>query len=638
MTAESAQKETRTFQTEVQKLLHLMVNALYSHREIFLRELISNSSDALDKLHFEGIKNETLFEGQQKREIRLQPDPDQGTLTVSDNGIGMDRDEVAENIGTIAHSSSQAFLERLTGDEKKDLELIGQFGVGFYSAFMVADRVDLLTRRAGASKEQGVHWSSDGSGSYTLETVTKEALGTEVTLHLKEDAQEYLEAETLRRVVQKYSDHISYPVILEGSEGEETLNSASALWARPKSEISEEDYRNFYAHISHGDTEPLAHLHIHAEGTTEYTALLYIPSHVPFDLWQPNARPGIRLYVRRVFITDEAGELIPHYLRFLRGVVDAPHLPLNISREMLQQDKQIERIRKGLVRRILNRLEEMTNQEPDRYERFWANFGAVLKGGLVEDESNQQQIAKLVRYRSSQRPDSWISLEDYKQNMQEGQKAIYYLTGDNLTTLQHSPHLEIFKKKGVEVLLMTDLVDEWAVYNLTEYEGTPLTSAARGELDLQSLPGGEEEQATEQQQTGTETFQGLLEAIQGSLSEAVESVRLSHRLTDSPSCIVTGENALGEQMERILRAANQPVPISKPILELNPDHPVLRRLHEIYTTQPSDPRIAEWAWLLLDQARLAQGSELPDPSGTARRMSEMMSKLAGEERSRIITP
>ncbi|MFP4561373.1 MAG: molecular chaperone HtpG [Thiohalorhabdus sp.] len=634
MTAEHPQQETRTFETEVQQLLHLMVHALYSHREIFLRELISNASDAIDKLRFEGLKNEELFEGQKEGRIRLIPDSEAGTLTIVDNGIGMDRDEVVENLGTIAHSGSRAFVDRLTGDEDTDVELIGQFGVGFYSAFMVADRVEVTTRRAGVDASLGVRWESDGTGSYTVETIERAELGTAITLHLKDDAQEFLEAHELRRVVKTYSDHIPYPVVLEGGEEPETLNEASALWARPRSEISEEEYRNFYAHVAHGDTEPLTWLHFHAEGTTEYTALLYLPSQPPLDLWQPEARHGVRLYVRRVFITDQARELLPTYLRFLRGVVDAPDLPLNVSREMLQSDQQVARIRKGVVKRVLKRLADMAENEPDRYRKFWDNFGAVLKEGIPEDPANQDELAGLLRFHTSRRPDEWVSLADYKAAMRDEQKAIYYLTGDDLETLKNSPQLEVFKKKGVEVLLLTDPVDEWVVMHLNEYDGTPLTSVAHGDLDLGALESEEEKKEEE----ATEADYGsLVGTLKDRLGDAVSDVRLSHRLTDSPSCIVAGENALGEHMERLLKAANQPVPESQPILEVNPDHPLVQSMKEIHATDPADKRLGEWGWLLLDQARLAQGAPLPDPAATAKRLSEVMNDLAGAGPSRIIT-
>ncbi|KPV39277.1 heat-shock protein Hsp90 [Thiohalorhabdus denitrificans] len=611
-----------------------MVHALYSHREIFLRELISNASDAIDKLRFEGLKNEELFEGQKEGRIRLVPDSEAGTLTIIDNGIGMDRDEVVENLGTIAHSGSRAFVDRLTGDEDQDVELIGQFGVGFYSAFMVADRVEVTTRRAGVDTSLGVRWESDGTGSYTVETIERAELGTAITLHLKDDAREFLEEAELRRVVKTYSDHIPYPVVLEGGEGEETLNEASALWARPRNEISEEEYRNFYAHVAHGDTDPLTWLHFHAEGTTEYTALLYLPSQPPLDLWQPEARHGVRLYVRRVFITDQARDLLPTYLRFLRGVVDAPDLPLNVSREMLQSDQQVARIRKGVVKRVLKRLADMAENEPDRYRKFWDNFGAVLKEGIPEDSANQDELAGLLRFHTSKRPDEWVSLADYKAAMRDEQKAIYYLTGDDLETLKNSPQLEVFKKKGVEVLLLTDPVDEWVVMHLSEYDGTPLTSVAHGDLDLGELESEEEKQVEE----ATEADYGsLVGTLKDRLGEAVSDVRLSHRLTDSPSCIVAGENALGEHMERLLKAANQPVPESQPILEVNPDHPLVQTMKEIHGTDPADKRLGEWGWLLLDQARLAQGAPLPDPAATARRLSEVMNDLAGSGPSRIIT-
>ena len=634
LTAETHQ-ETRAFETEVQQLLHLMVHALYSHREIFLRELISNASDAIDKLRFEGLKNEDLFEGQKEGRIRLTPDPEAGTLTVADNGIGMDRDEVVANLGTIAHSGSQAFIQQLTGDEEQDARLIGQFGVGFYSAFMVADEVVVETRRAGVDPALGVRWRSDGSGSYTVETVERAELGTAITLHLKDDARDFVEADTLRRIVKTYSDHVPHPVLLETGEGEpETLNEASALWARPRDQISEEEYRSFYAHVSHGDAEPLTWLHFHAEGTTEYTALLYIPSRQPLDLWQPEGRHGVRLYVRRVFITDQARELLPTYLRFLRGVVDAPDLPLNISREMLQSDVQVTRIRKGVVKRVLKRLGEMADKEPDRYERFWDQFGAVLKEGIPEDPGNQDELAPLLRFRTSRRPDQWVSAADYKAAMPEGQEAIYYLTGDDVVTLKNSPQLEVFEKKGVEVLLLTDPVDEWVTMHLSELEGLPLKSVAHGDVDLGELETEEEKQQEEQTAAG---YEGLLTTLKQALGEAVSDVRLSHRLTDSPSCIVADENALGEHMERLLKAANQPVPESQPILELNPDHALVQRMQQIHGTDPGDGRIPEWGWLLLDQARLAQGAPLPDPAATAHRLSQMMTDAAGSGPSRIIT-
>ena len=636
MTTETPQSETRTFETEVQQLLHLMVHALYSHRDIFLRELISNASDAIDKLHFEGLKNEALFEGQKEGRIRLVPDGDAGTLTIIDNGIGMDRDEVVANLGTIAHSGSRAFVDRLTGDEDQDVELIGQFGVGFYAAFMVADRVTVETRRAGVDTAQGVRWASDGSGSYTVETIERPELGTAITLTLKDDAQEFLETETLRRIVKTYSDHIPYPVVLAGGDEEETLNEASALWARPRNEISEEEYRSFYAHVAHGDTDPLTWLHFHAEGTTEYTALLYLPSQPPLDLWQPDARHGVRLYVRRVFITDQARELLPTYLRFLRGVVDAPDLPLNISREMLQSDAQVARIRKGVVKRVLKRLAEMAENEPDRYRRFWDNFGAVLKEGIPEDPSNRDELAPLLRFHSSRQPDEWLSLADYKTRMRDGQEAIYYLTGDDEATLKNSPQLEMFEKKGVEVLLLTDPVDEWVAMHLPEFDGTPLKSVAHGDVDLSGI-GGEEAAAAEGEDEAPAGFEDLTGALKQALAGAVSDVRLSHRLTASPSCIVADDNALGEHMERLLKAANQPVPESAPILELNPDHALVKQMQTIQSTDPNDARIGEWGWLLLDQARLAQGAALPDPAATAKRLAEMMNELAGSGPSRIIT-
>jgi molecular chaperone HtpG len=633
----AAQTETRSFETEVQQLLHLMVHALYSDREIFLRELISNASDAIDKLRVEALQDESLRAEAGEGRIELRTDDEAGTLTVTDNGIGMDRDEVIDNLGTIAHSGSQAFLERLTGDESRDVELIGQFGVGFYSAFMVAEQVTVTTRRAGRPAEEGVRWVSDGTGSYTIEPATLDTPGTAITLQLKDDAREFLEADTLRRIVKRYSDHVPQPVVLAGDEGEETLNEASALWTRPRNEIGEDEYRSFYAHISHGDTEPLTWIHFHAEGTTEYTALLYVPSHQPVDLWQPEARHGVRLYVRRVFITEQARDLLPMYLRFLRGVIDAPDLPLNVSREMLQSDQQIARIRKGVTKRVVDRLKAMADQEPDRYRRFWEAFGAVLKEGIPEDSANQETLTELLRFRTSRRSEDPISLADYKAAMPEGQQAIYYLTGDDLQTLRHSPQLEAFEKAGVEVLLLTDPVDEWVVMHLAEYDGTPLKSIAHGDLEPGELPGESAEEEQKEDESGA--HQELAQALETALAGSVQAVRVSHRLTDSPSCIVAGENDLGEHMERILKAANQAVPESRPVLEINPDHPLVQRMESLRSTDPGDRRIGEWGHLLLDQARLAQGATLPDPAGTAQRLSTIMRELAGEDPGgRIVQP
>lgn len=630
--------ETRSFETEVQQLLHLMVHALYSDREIFLRELISNASDAIDKLRLEALQDLSLRSEASEGRIHLIPDADAGTLTLIDNGIGMDRDEVVANLGTIAHSGSHAFLERLTGDESRDVELIGQFGVGFYSAFMVADQVTVATRRAGTDPDHGVHWVSDGTGSYTVAYTRVENPGTAITLQLKEDAQEFLEAETLRRIVKRYSDHVPQPVVLVGEEGEETLNEASALWTRPRNEIGEDEYRSFYAHISHGDTEPLTWIHFHAEGTTEYTALLYVPSHPPVDLWQPEARHGVRLYVRRVFITEQARDLLPTYLRFLRGVIDAPDLPLNVSREMLQSDQQIARIRKGVTKRVVDRLKSMADQEPDRYRRFWEAFGAVLKEGIPEDSANQETLTELLRFRTSRRSDDPIPLADYQAAMPAEQQAIYYLTGDDLATLRNSPQLEAFEKAGVEVLLLTDPVDEWVVMHVTEYDGTPLKSIAHGDLEPGELP-GESAEDKQQKEAETGSHQELAQALEAALGEAVQGVRISHRLTDSPSCIVAGENDLGEHMERILKAANQAVPESRPVLELNPDHPLIERMESVRAANPDDRRIGEWGHLLLDQARLAQGATLPDPADTAQRLSAAMRELAGEDPGgRIVQP
>ena len=544
MTTET-QKETLEFQTEVRQLLGLMIHSLYSSKEIFLRELISNASDACDKLSFEALSNDALYDGDSDLKIRVTFDKEKRTITVSDNGIGMSREEVVDNIGTIAKSGTQQFFDALTGDQGKDVELIGQFGVGFYSCFIVADEVTLTTRHAGAAADEAVRWVSSGEGSYTLESVEKDVRGTEVTLHLREEEDEFLEAFRLRSIITKYSDHISLPIEMasaeEGKEDEfEAVNNASALWKRPKRDISDDEYKEFYKHVSHDFGEPLVWSHNQVEGTQSYTSLLYIPKHAPFDLWDRDRRHGIKLYVRRVFIMDDAENLMPQYLRFIRGLVDSDDLPLNVSREILQKNKFIDSIRGASVKKVLGLLEGMIKNDPQQYAEFWSQYGQVMKEGPAEDFSNKERVAKLLRFAStnSDKEEQNVPLEDYVSRMQEGQEKIYYVTADSFAAARNSPHLEVFRKKGIEVLLMSDRVDEWLVSHLTEFDGKTLVSVAKGELDLGKLGDEEDEKAAKKIEGEHKDF---LERIKESLDDDVQDVRISHRLTDSSSCLVLGE-------------------------------------------------------------------------------------------------
>ena len=640
-------KETLGFQAEVKQLLQLMIHSLYSNREIFLRELVSNASDACDKLRFEAIDKPELFEGQAELGITVGWDKAARTITITDNGIGMSRQEVVDNLGTIARSGTREFFGRLSGDQARDAQLIGQFGVGFYSSFIVADRVTVLTRRAGAPASDGVRWESDGSGEFTVENVERAARGTEVTLHLRaagegdgdgDDAQpstdDLLSSWKLKSVLRKYSDHISLPIRMRREEwdkdkGEyrllddwETVNQASALWARPKGEVTEEQYKSFYQHIAHDGGEPLAWTHNRVEGRSEYTQLLYLPSKAPFDIWDRNHRHGIKLYVRRVFIMDDAEQLMPAYLRFVRGVVDSADLPLNVSREILQESRDVKAIREGCTRRVLGMLEDLAENQAEKYASFWKEFGQVLKEGVGEDVGNQERIAKLLRFAStaSESDDATVSLAEYVARMKEGQDSVYYVTAETATAARRSPHLEVFRAKGVEVLLLADRVDEWMLSFLQEFDGKPLVSVARGGLDLGKLEDEAEKKAAEQV---ADEFKPLVERVKAALGERAKDVRITHRLTESPSCLVSDEGEISGHLERLLRQAGQKAPDRKPILEINPKHPLVARL------QGETARFDDWANLLFDQALLAGGGQLQDPPGFVRRLNEMLLAMAG---------
>jgi molecular chaperone HtpG len=629
-----AEKQTLAFQTEVKQLLHLMIHSLYSNKDVFLRELISNASDACDKLRFEAISRDTLYEGDNELAIRVEFDPEVRTVSVTDNGIGMTREEVIEHIGTIAHSGTRQFIETLTGDQSKDAQLIGQFGVGFYSSFIVADRVTLETRRAGESPEQGVRWVSSGEGQYTVESIERPERGTRVTLHLREGEDEFLDAWRLRSIITRYSDHIGFPVLMSrptaaGEDDEESdkeleqVNQASALWTRPKSEISDEEYQSFYKHVSHDFDEPLAWLHTRVEGRQEYTSLIYLPKRAAFDLYDREARYGMKLYVQRVFIMDDAEELLPRYLRFVRGVVDSSDLPLNISREILQSNRIIDGIRSATVKKVLGLLEEMAEKEPEKYASFWQAFGQVLKEGPAEDPGNREQIARLLRFASTQAggPAQVVSLSDYVARMKEGQEKIYYLTADSHQAAANSPHLEIFKRKGIEVLLLSDRVDEWLIAHLTEFDGKPLQSIAKGELDLGEIESDADKKVGEE---AAAQAAPIIAKVKTALGDRVEDVRVSRRLTESPACIVLADHEMSLHVQHLLRQAGHALPVSKPILEINIDHPIVRRLGE----EQDSGRVADWSALLLDQAILAEGGQLDDAAGFVARLNRMLSGVA----------
>jgi len=613
-----AHKETLGFQAEVKQLLRLMIHSLYSNKEIFLRELVSNASDACDKLRFEAIAKPELLEGRAEPTIRIGFDKDARTITVSDDGIGMSRDEAIEHLGTIARSGTREFLASLSGDQQKDAQLIGQFGVGFYSSFIVADRVTVLTRRAGLPATEAVRWESDGAGEFSVEPAERENPGTDVTLHLREGEDELLADWKLRSIVTRYSDHISLPIRMKKDGGEwETVNQASALWARPKNEISEEQYKAFYKHVAHDFGEPLAWTHNRVEGRTEYTQLLYIPEHAPFDLWDRNQRHGVRLYVRRVFIMDDAGELLPVYLRFVRGVIDSADLPLNVSREILQESRDVKSIREGCTKRVLALLADLADSQKEKYAKFWNEFGQVLKEGVGEDTANRDALAKLLRFAStaSDTEEQTVSLADYVARMKPGQEKIYYVTADSFDAARASPHLEFFRKKGIEVLLLTDRVDEWMLGFLTEFEGKPLASVARGGLDLGTLADADEKAA---QEKTAEEHKALVEKVKAALGERVKEVRVTLRLTDSPSCLVADEHDLSGHLQRLLKAAGQKAPAAQPILELNPQHPLFARM------AGDEARLPDWANLLFEQALLAEGGQLDDPGAFVKRVNRLL--------------
>ncbi|WP_263771205.1 molecular chaperone HtpG [Propionivibrio soli] len=632
-----ANKETLGFQAEVKQLLNLMIHSLYSNKEIFLRELISNASDACDKLRFEALNNASLYGDDPDLKIRLSFDKTARTITISDNGIGLIRDEAVEHLGTIAKSGTREFFSALTGDQAKDAHLIGQFGVGFYSSFIVADKVTVISRRAGVEAGQAVKWESAGEGDFSVEMVEKAGRGTDVILHLREGEDEFLSSWKLRQVVRKYSDHITLPILMKkekwdeekkeqvATDEDETVNQASALWARPKSEISDEQYKEFYKHVAHDFEDPLAYVHAKVEGKQEYTQLLYVPQRAPFDLWDRNARHGVKLYVRRVFIMDDAEQLMPLYMRFVRGVVDSNDLPLNVSREILQESKDIETIRGGCVKKVLSMLEGLADSEDaaekEKYAKFWTEFGRVLKEGVGEDFANKDRIAKLLRFASTHTdtPEETVSLADYVSRMKEGQEKIYYVTAETFTAAKNSPHLEIFRKKGLEVLLLSDRVDEWVTGHLTEFDGKQLQSVAKGGLDLGKLEDEAEKKEAEQ---AADEYKELIEKIKTSLGEKVKDVRVTHRLTDSPSCVVADEHDMGGNLARILKAAGQKAPEMKPILEINPKHPAVQRL------KYEEARFDDWANLLLEQATLAEGGTLDDPAGFVRRINELMMALS----------
>ncbi len=647
MTVET-KKETLGFQTEVKHLLHLMIHSLYSNKEIFLRELISNASDAADKLRFEALSNDALYEGDSELKIRIEFDKNKKTISIIDNGIGMTRTEVQEHIGTIAKSGTKQFFEALTGEQAKDSELIGQFGVGFYSAFIVADKVTLTTRKAGADKSEATRWESAGEGDYTIEAVEKPTRGTEIVLHLKEAETEFLDGYRIRSIVRKFSDHISLPIIMDkevmpdyddeevekGTEKtekpvttiqEETINSASALWTKSRQEISDEDYNEFYKHVGHDFQDPLTFVHSKVEGTNEYTLLLYTPARAPFDLWDRDAKHGVKLYIRKVFITDDAEQLMPRYLRFIRGIIDANSLPLNVSREILQQSKQISAIKSGAVKKVLGMLENLAKNESEKYETFWVQFGNVIKEGPIEDHTNKDRVAKLLRFASTHTDTDKqsVSLEDYVGRMKEGQDNIYYVTADSFSAAKNSPHLEIFRKKGIEVLLLSDRIDEWLVSNLDEFEGKHLQSVAKGDLNLGDLADSEEEKA--QQEEVTKDFESVISQIKEVLADKVSEVRLSHRLTESPACLVADVYGMSLNMERIMKEAGQSMGFGgkKPVFEINPTHPLVVKLK----AEQDDARFADLSHILFDQAILSEGGHLEDPAAFVHKLNGLLQGL-----------
>lgn len=634
-----SEKQTLGFQAEVKQLLQLMIHSLYSNKEIFLRELISNASDAADKLRFEAINNSALFENAPDLAIKVTFDKAARTITISDNGIGMNQEEAVSHLGTIAKSGTKDFFSKLSGDQQKDAALIGQFGVGFYSGFIIADKMTVESRRAGESAESGVRWESEGAGEFTVESINKPNRGTDIILHLREGEDEFLSNWKIKSIIQKYSDHISLPILMQKEEWDEeakdtvvkdefeTVNQASALWTRSKSDITPEQYDEFYKHIAHDYSAPLAHTHNRVEGRSEYTQLLYIPARAPMDLWDRNQKSGIKLYVKRVFIMDDAEQLLPGYLRFVKGIIDSADLPLNVSREILQESRDVKAIREGSTKRILTVLEDLANNEDqaqkDKYADFWREFGQVLKEGVGEDAANKERVAKLLRF-SSTHADSdapTTSFADYISRMKEGQDQIYYVTGENYLAAKNSPHLEVFRKKGIEVLLLTDRVDEWMLSFLQDFDGKPLTSVAKGDLDLGKL--ANEEDKKQQEETETQ-YQDLVAKMKTSLADKAKDVRITFRLTDSPACLVADKNELSGNLLRMLKAAGQQAPDAKPILEINPDHPLVQRL------KYEEAKFDDWSHILFDQALLAEGGALTEPSSFVKRLNAMLLDMSSK--------
>ena len=629
-------KETMGFQTEAKQLLHLMIHSLYSNKEIFLRELISNASDAIDKVRFQSLSNPDLVGEDVNYNIRVDLDKDASTVTISDNGIGMSRDDAIANLGTIAKSGTSQFFDSLTGDQQKDAQLIGQFGVGFYSSFIVADNVVVESRSAAQAPEDGVRWSSAGEGDFEVETITREDRGTSIILHIKPEEEEFLDSWRVRSVIKKYADHISVPVIMKGeamppAEGEEaqepedeTVNTAKALWTRSRSDVSDDEYHEFYKHVSHDYQEPLVWSHNKVEGKLDYTSLVYIPSKAPFDMWQREAPRGLKLYVQRVFIMDEAEQFLPLYLRFVKGIVDSNDLSLNVSREILQKDPAIDSMRSALTKRVLDSLEKLAKNDSEKYQSFWSEFGQVMKEGPAEDQNNKEKVANLLRFATTQ-GDSEVqdqSLQDYIARMKEGQDKIYYVAADNYSTAKNSPHLEVFKQKDIEVLLLSDRIDEWLMSHLMEHEGKQLQDVTKGSLDLGDLEGEEEKQ---EQEKIEEDFKDLVGRIKDVVGEKVEEVRITHRLTDSPACLVVNDDEMGMQMRRILESAGQEVPATKRIFELNPKHPLVEKLR----AEQDSERFSDLTLVLFDQSMLAEGGQLDEPSSYVQRLNNLLLELSG---------
>ncbi|WP_417765110.1 molecular chaperone HtpG [Spongiibacter tropicus] len=628
----TAEKETLGFQTEAKQMLQLMIHSMYSNKEIFLRELVSNASDAADKLRFEALSDDSLFESDPNVRVRVEADKDTGTVTISDNGIGMSRDEVIANLGTIARSGTAEFLKNLSGDNKKDSQLIGQFGVGFYSAFIVAERVEVFTRRAGAPVSEGVHWESQGEAEFSIESCERAARGTTVVLHLREEDKDFADDWRLRSIIKKYSDHISIPVEMPKAKSEddadapdefESINSATALWTRPRNEVSDDEYKEFYKHISHDFNEPLSWSHNKVEGKLEYTSLLYLPSQPPFDMWNRDAARGVKLYVQRTFIMDDAEQFLPLYLRFVKGVLDSNDLSLNVSREILQQDPAVDAMKTALTKRVLDMLGKLAKNDVEKYQTFWKAFGQVLKEGPAEDFSNREKIAKLLRFATTHddKAEQTHSLDDYVARMKEGQSKIYYVVAENHRTAASSPHLEVFRKKGIEVLLLSDRVDDWLMNHLSEFDGKALQDVGRGQLDLGELEDEDEKKA---QESLAEEHKGLIERVAKALDGKVEDVRATGRLTSSPACLVVGEHDMGAQMRRILEAAGQALPESKPIFEINPEHPLVQKLDQ----EADEDRFADLVDILFNQAHLAEGAQLENPADYVSKLNKLLLELS----------